>query len=324
MLRIILFSFCLLASLTSSAQSPDFSQLTAWAAHPKKVDPADELLVAGLVNVQDTSQVDVFFIYPTMYQGKNFKRTTSNARLDHAALNEEILTKPIKFQASAFNGVGKVYAPFYRQAHIDYYWDKDMVAAKNAFDTAYNDVVAAFKHYINYENKGRRFIIAGHSQGTTHAIRLIKEELDGKPLSQQLIVAYLIGMPVLKNEYKTIQPCQSPDQTGCFCTWRTFSQGNEPPKNWKTGPEIAVTNPLDWSTSMQLVPAQQNLGGIDSKSRLYPKMVSAQVNPDLGILWCSRPKIRGARLIKNYHAGDINLYYMNIRQNARLRAGYKI
>ena len=46
-------------------------------------------------------------------------------------------------------------------------------------------------------NKGRPFIIAGHSQGTNHAERLLKEViLVDEKMSYQLKLAYLLGMPI--------------------------------------------------------------------------------------------------------------------------------
>ena len=37
----------------------------------------------------------------------------------------------------------------------------------------------AFQYFLENFSKGRPFIIASHSQGTHHAIRLLKEEIDG-------------------------------------------------------------------------------------------------------------------------------------------------
>jgi hypothetical protein len=48
-------------------------------------------------------------------------------------------------------------------------------------------------------------------------------------------------------------------------------------------------------------------------------VVDAQVHEN--ILWVSKPKFFGNFLIKsdNYHIGDINLFYNNIRQNVKTR-----
>ena len=53
------------------------------------------------------------------------------------------------------------------------------------------DVKAAFQYYLEHYNNGRPIIIASHSQGTTHAKRLLKEFFDGTALQHQLVAAYL-------------------------------------------------------------------------------------------------------------------------------------
>ncbi|HMQ90554.1 MAG TPA: hypothetical protein PKB07_23295, partial [Flavilitoribacter sp.] len=54
-------------------------------------------------------------------------------------------------------------------------------------------------------------------------------------------------------------------------------------------------------------------------SRVIPEVTDAQIHE--GILWASKPKFPGSFLItrKNYHIGDYNLYYLNVRENAAER-----
>ena len=47
------------------------------------------------------------------------------------------------------------------------------------------------------------FIIASHSQGSTHAIRLLKEFVDSTTLQQQLVAAYIIGMQI-PDDFKSL------------------------------------------------------------------------------------------------------------------------
>ncbi len=42
----------------------------------------------------------------------------------------------------------------------------------DAFDLAYEDLKTAFENYLKHYNKGRPIIIASHSQGSLHALRL--------------------------------------------------------------------------------------------------------------------------------------------------------
>jgi hypothetical protein len=53
---------------------------------------------------------------------------------------------------------------------------------------------------------------------------------------------------------------------------------------------------------------------------VLPAAADAQVHGP--ILWASKPKFKGSWLLqtKNYHPGDLNIYYLNIRENAQLRS----
>src|SRR6185369_10403401 len=141
-----------------------------------------------------------------------------------------------------------VYAPRYRQAHISAFYSKNKEDRKKALDIAYSDVKAAFQYYLDHYNHGRPIIIASHSQGTVHAVRLIKEFFDGKPLQKQLVAAYLVGMPIPADSFCCIAPCHNPGDTDCWLSWNTFATNFYPPY-YNGGLNNAIcTNPLTWTT----------------------------------------------------------------------------
>jgi Protein of unknown function (DUF3089) len=201
-----------------------------------------------------------------------------------------------------------------------YFYD-DTARAKQAFELAYSDIKKAFIHYLDYYNQGRPIIIASHSQGTTHAKRLIKEFFDGQTLKNRLVVAYLVGIYVDKNQFATIPVCRDSLQTGCFVSWRTFRRDYEGPSYISLEPGTAtVVNPLTWTTDTVIAPKSLNKGAVLYKyNKVFPHTNDAQVRGN--ILWISKPKFPGGVLYKskNYHVGDINLFYMNIRQDVRRR-----
>ena len=271
-------------------------------------------------NEQADAAVDVFFMYPTIYTGEKGDDQW-NAPVNDPAFNKRVDESTIQLQASIFNGVGKIYAPRYRQAHIKAYFEEDKVMAKQVFDLAYEDLKSAFQYYLDHYNNGRPIIIASHSQGTTHGIRLMKEFFDGQELQKQLVAAYLVGIPVEKNQYDHIPVCETPTQTGCFCTWRTFEEGHSPQRY--VSEKFAVTNPLTWSTSEDYAPHELNKGGVLRKiKKIYPELTSARIVAKDGILWATKPKFFGSFLLKtkNYHIADFNFYYLNVRENAQMRA----
>lgn len=301
-----------------SSPAPDYSAPYFWAALPTKDDPSDRV-PQGLASAKKDQQADVFFLYPTIYSGQEGD-TQWNAPVDDEAFNQRVDESTILFQASAFNAAGKVYAPRYRQAHLSAYYTEDSLAAKKAFELAYQDLKKAFRYYLEHYNEGRPIIIAAHSQGTTHGRRLIKELFDGKPLQKQLVAAYLIGIPVLKNEFEHIGVCQSPEETGCFVSWRTYKKGYIPDN--RTSETIAVVNPLTWTTDSEVADISLNKGGLlRNFDKIYPELTNAQIVAGQGILWAQKPKFFGNFLLlrRNYHIADINFYYSNVRENAVLR-----
>lgn len=298
---------------------PDYSKADYWAALPEMRDMADET-PKGLIDGQDSALADVFFVHPTTYTRVN-GNDQWNASLDDTKLNSKTDNSTIKYQASAFNAAGRVFAPRYRQAHIYCYFTKKTESAEKAFELAYSDVKTAFEYYLKNYNNGRPIILASHSQGTNHSERLIIEYFDGKDLEKQLVVAYLVGMPVAKDTFKLIKPCRTPDETGCFCSWRTFVNGYTP--SWDENldsAEIAVTNPITWSEAEPYGSYEMNKGSVLKKfKKVRTGTVDAEVSDN--VLWINKLKVFGAALVKmkNYHVADINLFYVSIRENAKKR-----
>jgi len=294
---------------------PQYDQKEYWAALPSTDDAADKI-PPGLENRQDKARADVFFIHPTTYTKKPGNKNWNGSARDEDLIEETDETA-IQYQASIFNAAGRVFAPRYRQAHIHAFYTKDdKRSAQRAIDMAYSDVKVAFEHYLNNYNEGRPIIIASHSQGTIHAIRLLQEFFDYSDLQNQLVVAYLVGAPVKKSDFRTIYPCRSPEETGCFCSWRTYKEGYEP-ENYSENNNIVVTNPLTWNVEQPIAPHELNEGAVlRNFDKIVPEAADAKVND--GLLWVSKLKFPGSFFFwkKNYHIADYNLYYLSIRENA--------
>ncbi|HTQ63586.1 MAG TPA: DUF3089 domain-containing protein [Puia sp.] len=296
---------------------PDYSHLEYWAANPYKKSLSDSIPAPLISDTRKDSAVDVFFLHPTTYgSGKD---TAWNADINDALINAKTDYSTILYQASAFNEC-RVFAPRYRQAHVRAYFTTDTEKAISAFDLAYQDIKSAFQYYLDHYNHGRPIIIASHSQGSTHAIRLLKEFFENKPLKSKLVVAYIVGMVIPKNYYTSLSPCKDSAQTGCIVGWRTFKKGYEPKFIKEEKGNSYVTNPLTWITSDEYAPKTLNRGGILKKfNELVPNVADAQIHDD--VIWINKPHFPGSFLFrsKNYHIGDINLFYVNIRDNVRTR-----
>lgn len=304
-------------------EQPDYSQLKNWAAHPLKNDPSDSVPASIVKKYQPKQLADVFFIHPTTYTETTMPNGWS-ASLKDIALNIKTDYTTILSQASIFNEVGKVYAPRYRQAHISSYYPKtalDSVNALAAFELAYLDVKSAFDFYLANHNQGKPIIIASHSQGSTHAKRLLKEYFDGKSLSKKLVAAYVVGMAIDPGEFSSLKSCTKPTETGCICAWRTYKEGYIPPFVKIEKFNSIVTNPLSWDNQQVSIGRKANQGAVlYNFKRVIPKVAGATVHD--GILWTPKPKFFGNFLFNstNYHIADYNLFYMSVRKNATDRA----
>lgn len=306
---------------------PDYALEKNWAALPDRKDSADAVpLNSGLKDEQADAKVDVFFVHPTMY----YKRKSWNADVNDEKTNRLVDIYPIRQQASAFNVCCKVYAPRYRQATL-YSFIDGKGNGNEALDTAYADVKNAFKYYLEHYNHGRPIILAGHSQGTFLAERLIRDFFDNDPKLRKLFVAaYLIGGTIGENCFTTIVPCDSASQTGCYVAWHTRKYGsdfNKPTKKTVNAPAFVnynryvCVNPLTWTRDTAYAPASLNLGSVPKTfDRIDKGKVDAKISSQK-IIWSHVHGLRGYVGGTNYHVVDYSLFYMNIRANVLERCG---
>lgn len=302
----------------SADGKPDYSDLNYWAAHPWKKDPSDSV-PASLMNEARDSSVDVFFLHPTTFT-LDQKLENTNAAIDDDYINAKTDYSSILYQASVFNQRCRVFAPRYRQAHIATFFSMDKEKAAATFDLAYEDVKKAFVYYLKTWNKGRPIIIASHSQGSLLAERLLKEFFEDKPLHNKLVVAYIIGWPLPKEYFSSLKICSDSLQTGCVCSWRTFRKDYIPPLLINEKGNSYVTNPLNWTTGNDYAAKKLNKGSVLKKfNKVYSHTTDAQISN--GFLYVKKPKFPWSFLYfsKNYHVGDINLFYINIRENISQR-----
>ena len=300
--------------------SADYADLDYWAAHPWKWDPSDSTPYP-LRNIQKDSTVDVFFLHPTSYTKK---KKGSNANIDDPLINAKTDYTSILYQASVFNEACRVFAPRYRQSHLKNFFEKEEGSKNAAFDTAYHDIKNAFEYYLKTWNKGRPFIIAGHSQGSMLAERLLKEFFEGPAsdpnLYNRLVAVYIPGWPVPKNYFSKLKMCEDSFQTGCICSWRTLKRNFIPFYMKKDIGNTYATNPITWTTGNEYAPRRLNKGSVlKNFNRIMLYTTDAQV--ENGFLFVKKPKFPGSFLFikRNYHIGDINLYYMNMRENMKRR-----
>lgn len=307
-------------AFSSENGGPDYSNLNYWAAHPWKWDPADSVPAPLRFDSRDSS-VDVFFIHPTTFTKKRFSKI-NNASIDDSYINAKTDYSSILLQASAFNQHARVFAPRYRQAHLHNFYTRDTASARKNLELAYADIRAAFLYYLKNYNQGRPIVIAGHSQGSLMSKFLLKEFFDGAALQKQLVAAYLAGWPIPQGYFNNISVCNTPEQTGCLCSWRTFKIGYMAPWVKKEKEKMLVTNTISWTTDENFISRKESKGAVLMDfNKIYFKVADAQIKGN--VLYTKKPHFPMSFLYrkKNYHVGDINLYYLDIRNNLNGRIG---
>jgi hypothetical protein len=322
--------------------APDYALRKAWLALPDS-NGMERSAPTGVIPIEPArAPADVFFIHPTTFKGNSVWNAAYDAPDSAAPLNAPVLLE----QLSVFNGCCRMFAPRYRQASL---------AGLNnppAFDLAYGDVRRAFRTFIAHQNQGRPFIIASHSQGTGHALRLLQEEVVGTPLRGRLVAAYLIGGYV-PHDFDTIglPVCDAPRQTGCVLSYNTSQAGRNGARilidhktYWWQGaiklhdPSAPIcVNPLTWRDQARepgAAPAAANAASVPfpkppfkagpAALPLVPHLTGAACRRGLlevDIPW-SAP--RGfidtlSLLYGSYHLSDYGIFYDALRGNANAR-----
>lgn len=291
--------------------APDYSKETNWSALPFREDAADQIAYGETWVSDSLKKADVFYVYPTIYT----KGAVWTADLTDKKLNKRIDNLPVRLQASVFNKGARVYAPRYRQSHVAAFY-KERVEGAKALDFAYQDVKMAFAYYLANYNKGRPIILAGHSQGTWHMRKLLKEYFDGTDLQKQLVCAYLVGYAVYTEAYEEIDICEEAEASNCYVAWGSFKDGYAYPDSTNdllTG--NVVVNPITWNRKTDSL-ASGKISVLlkpQKKKRYY-----SEVRIHKNMLWVNT-KLPFMRKKNNLHLVDYNLYWDSIRENVAVR-----
>ncbi|WOC39500.1 DUF3089 domain-containing protein [Polaribacter sp. HL-MS24] len=319
----LLISVCFLAGCKSTYQiqkfqssntpaAPNYEEAQNWAVLPHTY--SDDLKAFSAEDITGL-KVDVFYVYPTLNTADEDLRW--NVPIDDGIQQKKVLQKAVLFQASAFTNVAQLYVPYYRQAHLRSYQRLDE-GGKQALLLAYSDVKKAFETYLKKFNNGRPIILASHSQGSTHTKFLLRDFFDNKPLQNQLIAAYVVGTVIKSDQYQSLKPMTSPNEVGGYVGWNTFRKGYYPKnKNFYKG--SVTTNPITWDAAKTTV-LNQHKGFLYSNKKVYSKALKIEVTD--GLIWSTNPKFPMRffmSFMKNYHVGDLNLFWQDIRENVALR-----
>ncbi|HVF37269.1 MAG TPA: DUF3089 domain-containing protein [Sphingomicrobium sp.] len=202
------------------ASGPDYSKQVSWLAKPGMADDPSTWLPPNIASPSPSKPAAIFYVHPTTY----LDRDRWNAPLSGHAEADRRAALFVQSQGSALTSSGQVWAPRYRQAAYGAFLLRNDDATK-ALDLAYGDVRAALDAFLSAQPKDMPLLLAGHSQGSMHLLRLLAERKD--KLSGRLVAAYVVGWPVSAAAdlpATGLAACTSAEQAGCLLSWQSFRE----------------------------------------------------------------------------------------------------
>lgn len=308
MLLLVLAAFCSMAS----AQEPDYNNTAAWAYW----------------RVGENKPSDLFIVCPTVDLGaggnKNMSLADNEAKKNfYGALNME---------RGIYEQHCRMYAPYYRQAVLADY-DLPANEAEPYFNLAYKDVRAAFVYYMQHENNGRPFVLAGFSQGAEMCLRLLKEFGNEDFVKDNMVACYAIGWrftPQEAEKYPYIQPAKCADDLGKVIIFNSEAPEVTSSAIVPEGLKTFAINPLTWSCGTQKAPKTLNAGACftdysGAVVREVPQITGCYIDSERGTLKVTdvdkKEFVPGLPLFSEgvYHIYDYQFFYRNLQQNVNLR-----
>ncbi len=242
MLRPVLLLAAALWSGAASAQpppaspAPDYRQDGAWLCRPGRTDICDAPLdvlatergrrVVRRFAEAPNPPIDCFYVYPTVSLDPGpFSDLTPGPEEARTTVG----------QAARFASRCRLFAPVYRQATLAGLRAR-MRGGPDEPGPSYDDVRAAWRDYLRRDNRGRGVVLIGHSQGSIHLARLLREEIAPAPAQRRLLVsAILAGHPSLTTRGAGLPPadsdlavptCRSANDTGCAIAFVSYAAGD--------------------------------------------------------------------------------------------------
>lgn len=266
--------------------------------------------------------VDIFFIAPTSGFDESYNMSMTDEDYKKA------FSGAIAMEKGIYDELADFYAPFYRQVSLECYFLPEG-EREQYLEIAYRDVEDAFNYYMKNINNGRPYIIAGFSQGSDMAKRLLESN---KNIDNKLIATYAIGWNFTKEDvekYPNIVMAQGEDDLGVvvsFCSEAPEYNGN----NIVVPNGTIGINPINWKTDSTVANREENFGAcFTNYSGVIvseePKLCGAYLDENRGTLKVTDVKVEdypaGLGFFEegNYHLYDYQFFYRNLKQNVEKR-----
>jgi hypothetical protein len=310
----------LAACLVSAQTTPNnYSDSKSWLCRPGEAGACDVDLTTTVIaadgklspetwSANTNAPIDCFYVYPTV----STDRTPNSDMIPDAAERNVI-----RQQFARFGSKCRLFAPMYRQvtlAGLLVMLGRGAGGISLDRGLQYDDVLDAWRYYLDHDNKGRGFVLIGHSQGSFILTRLIREEIDGKPVESRMVSAIIPGATIavprgkdVGGAFQHVPLCRAASQTGCVIAYSSFRATMPPPANTKFGKvadpamTAACTNPAALEGGTGELHAYLATEGSTITGTIPPK---PWVSPEQKIEtpWVSLPGLLTAKCATNQNA----------------------
>jgi hypothetical protein len=312
--------FAFFAAL-SGAQPKNYANPETWLCRPgvqgacavdltTTVIAANGKLKTEAWKADPNAPIDCFYVYPTISTD-----TTANSDMTPDPAERNV----VRQQFARFGSKCRLYAPMYRQVTLAGL-RRMLGGGGGSLDRGiqYDDVRDAWNYYLEHDNQGRGVVLVSHSQGSFILARLVKEEIDGKPVQARLVSAMLLGATLtvargrdVGGSFEHIPVCQTATQTGCLIAYSSFRSTIPPPSNTRFGKspgpdrEAVCVNPATLAGNGEL------RAYLDREGRTIASTpsVAPWVSPARAITtpWVSLPGLLTARCTSNAYANYLEV-----------------
>ena len=270
-------------------------------------------------NKQDATgkDVDLFYVVPTCIWDYTDSLGQTRHHMDIFNTEQRALTDPsIQLAKSVLADSCNFFSPYYRQISMDSWLTLDTALIEERFKLAYQDVADAFHYYMEHDNQGKPFILAGHSQGAKAIIELLKREMT-PDISRKLIATYAIGYTVTPEElagYSTLRPAQDSIDTGVLIGFNSVTRPDAVSPLFRDN--VVCINPVNWRTDA--TPATSYQGFTVAQDTTIHTLIVTGIDEEQYFI----PSVAALLPKGNLHVQEFNLYNEDLRKNVlqRIRA----
>jgi hypothetical protein len=219
-------------AFAQAAASPatDYANPDSWLCRPGRSGACDvdvsTTVVArdGSVTIERApmdpqAPVDCFYVYPTVSTD-----TSSLSDLVADAAERNV----VRLQLARFGTRCRLFAPMYRQLTLAAMGRANAagIESPDFLGAGYQDVRAAWRHYLTHDNGNRGIVLIGHSQGS----RIVSALLIGGPDGVLVPRGKDVG-----GTFAHMPLCRAATQTGCIVAYSSFRSTAPPAASTRFG-----------------------------------------------------------------------------------------